>query len=85
LQGTLPPSLPKGLPKAPPTPLSWIVMVNNKQWAKVGASLDADPTAKAVIEGYPTLQGTAHVVMATQATTTALQAAKRVESQEVPA
>jgi len=82
MTGTLPPSLPKGLPKAPPPPLSWVVMVNNKQWAKASASLDSDPTAKAVIEGYPAMQGTAHVLLATMCTTTALQRAK-AEPQEV--
>jgi hypothetical protein len=70
-------SLPKGLPKAPPTTLTWIVMVGKKQWAKVEASLQADPMTKVIIEGYPCQQGSALVVLATQASTTALQHAKK--------
>jgi hypothetical protein len=85
LNGTLPPSLPKGLPKAPPTPLSWIVMVNKKQWAKVGESLARDPETKVIAEGYPALQGTAHVLLVTQATTTELQKARAQAKAEVSA
>src|SRR5262249_48952451 len=77
LTGTAPPSLPKGLPKAPPTPLSWIVMVNTKQWAKVRASLDAKPATKAIIEGYPCMQATAHRPRAPPGTPTAVQHARR--------
>jgi hypothetical protein len=69
-------SLPKGLPPAPATPLTWIVMVAKKQWAKAAASLAADPKTKVVVEGYPCLQDTAPVLLATQCTTTALQHAK---------
>ena len=73
-------SLPKGLPKAPETTLTWIVMVAKKQWAKAAASLQADPTTKVMIEGYPCLHGAAHVLLATQCTTTALMQAKREAS-----
>jgi hypothetical protein len=59
LTGALAPSLPKGLPKAPPTPLSWIVMVAQKQWGKVAESLARDPQARAIIEGYPCTEGKA--------------------------
>jgi Phosphorylated adapter RNA export protein, RNA-binding domain len=74
--GTAPPSLPKGLPPAPPEPLTWVVLVAKKQWAKVAASLEADPKTKVLIEGYPCLQGPTHVLLALQCTTTALQRAK---------
>jgi PHAX RNA-binding domain len=73
-------SLPKGLPKAPPTTLTWIVMVAKRQWAKAAASLQTDPKTKVIIEGYSCLHGTAHVLLATQCTTTALQQAKRGDS-----
>jgi PHAX RNA-binding domain len=74
--GTPPRSLPKGLPPAPPETLTWVVLVVKKQWAKVAASLETDPKTKVIIEGYPCMQGTTHVLLAMQATTTALQAAK---------
>jgi hypothetical protein len=80
-------SLPKGLPKAPEATLTWICMVAKKQWAKAATSLQADPKTKVMIEGYPCLHGSAHVLLATQCTTTALQQAKREgspERQEVP-
>jgi PHAX RNA-binding domain len=77
MTGTPAANLPKGLPPAPQDTLTWIVMVTKKQWAKAAASLDADPKTKVVIEGYPCMQGTAHVLLATQCTTTALQHAKQ--------
>jgi len=70
-------SLPKGLPPAPKSTITWIVMVGKKQSAKAAASLEAEPTAKVIIEGCPCLQGTAHVLLATQCTTSALQQAKK--------
>jgi hypothetical protein len=86
LTGALAPSLPKGLPKAPPTPLSWIVMVAQKQWSKVAESLARDPQARAIIEGYPCTEGKTLVLLAMQATTTELQNAKaQAQQQEVPA
>jgi hypothetical protein len=85
LTGALAPSLPKGLPKAPPTPLSWVVMVAQKQWTKVAESLARDPGARAIIEGYPCAEGNALVLLATMCTTTELQKAKAQAKQEVPA
>jgi hypothetical protein len=78
-------SLPKGLPPAPKNTLSWSVMVGKKQWSKVETSRQADPKTKVMIEGYPCQQGTALVLWATNCMTTAMQAAKRVEKQEVSA
>jgi hypothetical protein len=76
LAGTPPPSLPKGLPKPPQTTLSWVVMVGKKQWAKVAESLASDLTTKLIVEGYPCLQGTTHVLLTTMGTTTTLQRAR---------
>jgi hypothetical protein len=83
LTGALAPSLPKGLPKAPATPLSWVVMVAQKQWSKAAESLSRDPQARAIIEGYPCMEGTALVLLATMATTTELQKAKSQAKAEV--
>jgi PHAX RNA-binding domain len=76
LTGPAPPTLPKGLPTARPEPLTWIVMVSQKQWAKVAESLQSDPTTKLICEGYPCQQGTAHVLLVSMCTTTAMQKAK---------
>ena len=85
LDGTLPPSLPKGLPQPPQTPLSWVVMVGKRQWTKVAESLASDPTDKLIAEGYPCLQGTVHVLLVTMCSTTAMQRAKSVAATAVPA
>ena len=74
--GSAPPVLPKGLPPPPEERLTWLVLVAKTQWAKVAARLAADPHTPVHIEGYPCLQGTAHVLLATQCTTTARPRAK---------
>jgi hypothetical protein len=66
LTGALAPSLPKGLPKAPPTPVAWVVMAAQKQWGKVAESLIRDPQARAIIEGYPCMEGKTLVLLAMQ-------------------
>ncbi len=73
------PDLPKGLPE-PPVGTRYTVFVARKPWAKVAEALAADPEDAAIIEGYaaldPRVEGIA--VYATSATTTRLQAAKRI-------
>ena len=73
------PDLPKGLPE-PPAGTHDTVFVARKPWGKVAEALAADPEDAAIIEGYaaldPRVEGIA--VYATSATTTRLQAAKRV-------
>jgi hypothetical protein len=82
--GTAPPSLPKGLPKAPTTQLVWTIMIGKKQWTRVAESLRSDPATKLIIEGYPCLEAGAHILLTTQCTTTALQQAKRAVSADTP-
>jgi len=81
------PSLPKGVP-APASPTTdCMVLVGRKQWGKVAEALAADPADKVIIEGYPTVRPdfagiTVHV---TSATTTGIQAGKRVaQAQHAP-
>ncbi len=73
------PDLPKGLPE-PPAGTRYTIFVARKPWGKVAEALAADPEDAAIIEGYaaldPRVEGIA--VYATSATTTRLQAAKRV-------
>ena len=75
------PTLPKGLP-VPTGGTAYAVLIARKQWQKVAASLE-DPAARLIAEGYPTLRpGFAGItVLATNVTTTALQAAKRQAQQ----
>lgn len=54
LKGKEPAALPRGLP-APPanSAITWVVFIANKQWAKAGPALEADPEDKLLIDGYP--------------------------------
>jgi len=77
------PSLPKGVP-APESPTAdYLVLVGRKQWGKVAEALASDPADKVLIEGYPTVRPdfTGITVHATSATTTGIQASKRVAQQ----
>ena len=70
-------SLPKGLPPAPKEPMIWIALVAKKQWTKVADSLAEHPDTAVIIEGYPAQQGTKHVLLASAATTVAIQKARQ--------
>jgi hypothetical protein len=65
LQGKPPGSLPRGLPPVPATPpMTWNVLVALRQWNRVKDSLAAHPDDQLIIEGYPLMQGTQHVLLA---------------------
>jgi hypothetical protein len=49
------PSLPKGLPEIK-NPTSYLVMVANKHWKKVEATLAQYAEDSLIVEGFPTLQ-----------------------------
>ncbi|MEW5957189.1 MAG: phosphorylated adapter RNA export RNA-binding domain-containing protein [Chloroflexota bacterium] len=53
MQNTKAPSLPKGLPKPPPDPTTYVIYIVAKQWRKVKDSLDRNPDDKLIMEGYP--------------------------------
>ncbi len=75
------PTVPKGLPlPAPGT--AYAVLVARKQWQRVATALQ-DPADKLIAEGYPTLRAgfDGITVLATNVTTTGLQAAKRQAQQ----
>jgi len=80
MQGTKPPTLPKGLPAPPAEPTTYVVYVARKQWAKVAEALQA-PDDRLIVEGYPVFEKRlgAMVVLATNATTKNLQAARRLD------
>ena len=65
MQGKPPGSLPRGLPPVPTTPpLTWTVMVALRQWNRVKESITANQDDQLIIEGYPVMQGTNHVLLA---------------------
>jgi hypothetical protein len=65
MQGKPPASFPRGLPPVPADPpMTWTVMVAMRQWNRVKESVAANHDDQLIIEGYPLLQGTNHVLMA---------------------
>ncbi len=83
MQGKAPASLPRGLPPLPTTPaLTWNVMVALRQWNRVKDSLDASQDDQLIIEGYPLMQGSEHVLLAQSCTSVALQRAQKQAQQQ---
>ena len=79
LRSTKVPTLPKGVPAPAAASTDYAVFIARKQWQGVVAALQ-DPEDALIVEGYPTLDPrfkTGVTVLATQATTRKLQAAKR--------
>src|SRR5216683_5708265 len=82
MQGKPPGSLPRGLPPVPATPgLTWNVMVALRQWNRVKDSLAANQDDQLIIEGYPDMQGSQHVLLAQSCTSVALQRAQKQAQQ----
>jgi hypothetical protein len=77
LQGTPPPTLPRGLPPAKASALVWNVWVALRQWNRVKEALAADPQDQLILEGYPMLQGTQHVLLVQSCTSVAMQRVQR--------
>ncbi len=89
MQATKAPSLPKGLPKPPAEPITYLVFIAMKQWRKVRNSINRNPEDKLIVEGYPVFdrrigeQGTM-CLYAQFVTTKLIQQAKR-EAQQAAA
>ena len=82
MQGKPPGALPRGLPPVPAqAPLTWNVMVALRQWNRVKDSLAANQEDQLIIEGYPLMQGTQHVLLAQSCTSVALQRAQKQAQQ----
>ena len=75
MQGKAPGSLPKGLPPVPgQAPITWLVVIDVRQWKRVQRSLETHADDKLIIAGHPvvTNDGT-HVLLAQSCTSVALQ------------
>ncbi len=82
MQGKAPGPLPKGLPPLPSTPaLTWNVLVALRQWNRVKDSVATNQDDQLIIEGYPVLQGTEHVVLAQSCPSVAMQRARKAGPQ----
>jgi hypothetical protein len=53
MQNSQPPNLPKGLPKPPADPTTYIIYIGIKQWLKVKDSITENPDDKLIVDGYP--------------------------------
>jgi len=83
MQGKAPGPLPKGLPPLPNAPaLTWTVMVALRQWNRVKDSVTGNPEDQLIIEGYPLMQGTQHVLMAQSCVSMVQQRAQKQAQQQ---
>jgi PHAX RNA-binding domain len=86
MQGKPPGSLPRGLPPVPATPpMTWNVLVALRQWNRVTDGLTAHPDDQLIIEGYPLMQGTQHVLLAQSCASRQQQRAQQQAQREPPA
>jgi hypothetical protein len=85
LRSTKAPTLPKGVPPLPSTPTTYMIFIQQKQWAKVQDAMQ-HPDDVLIVEGYPVHEPrfAGITVYATQVTTKALQAVKRKEQAAAP-
>jgi hypothetical protein len=83
MQGKPPGALPRGLPPVPAqAPMTWNVMVALLQWNRVKDSLAAHQEDQLIIEGYPLMQGSQHVLLA-QSCVSMLQQRAQKQAQQV--
>ena len=83
MQGKPPGALPRGLPPVPAqAPLTWNVMVALRQWNRVKDSLAANQEDQLIIEGYPLMQGTQHVLLAQSCVSLLQQRAQKQAQQQ---
>ena len=86
MQGKPPASLPRGLPPVPSTPgLTWNVMVALRQWNRVKDSLATSQEDQLIIEGYPLMQGSQHVLLAQSCASMLQQRAQKQAQHQPPA
>src|SRR5713226_6091624 len=83
MPGKAPASLPRGLPPLPSTPpMTWTVMVALRQWNRVKESLTAHQDDQLIIEGYPLMQGSEHVLLVQSCVSMLQQRAQKQAQQQ---
>jgi hypothetical protein len=83
MQGKPPGALPRGLPPVPAqAPMTWNVMVALRQWTRVKDSLATHQEDQLIIEGYPLMQGSQHVLLAQSCVSMLQQRAQKQAQQQ---
>ncbi|MBN1220010.1 MAG: hypothetical protein JXM69_13875 [Anaerolineae bacterium] len=82
MQNSKPPNLPKGLPKPPGDPTTYVVYIAMKQWLNVKDSINENPDDVLIIDGYPVFdkrigQSGAMTIFAQNVTSKLIQQARR--------
>ena len=85
LQGKPPGNLPKELPPAPKTPMTWTVIVGMRQWNKVKDSLAQQADDQLICEGYPCRMSEQVVLLVTNCSSVKLQQARKAAQQAAAA
>ena len=85
LHGKPPGPLPKGLPPAPQTPMTWTVIVGMRQWKHVQDSLAQQADDQLICEGYPCRMGEQVVLLVTHCSSVNMQQARKAEQQAAAA
>jgi hypothetical protein len=65
--------------------MTWNVLVAMRQWNRVKESLTAHPDDQLIIEGYPLMQGTQHILLAQSCVSMQQQRAHKQAQREPPA
>jgi len=83
MQGKPPGALPRGVPPVPTqAPMTWTVLVALRQWKRVRESLALNPEDQLIIEGYPAMQGSEHVLLAQSCVSLLQQRAQKQARQQ---
>ena len=83
MQGKPPGALPRGVPPVPAQPpMTWTVVVALRQWNRVQESLTAHQDDQLIIEGYPAMQGSEHVLLAQSCVSMLQQRAQKQARQQ---
>jgi len=62
--------------------MTWNVMVAIRQWNRVKDSVTSNPDDQLIIEGYPLMQGTQHVLLAQSCVSMLQQRAQKQAQRE---
>jgi hypothetical protein len=83
MQGNEPSSLPKGLPPVPgQTPITWLVVIDLRQWKRIQGSLEAHADDKLIITGHPVVASDGTHVLLAQSCVSMVQQREKKQAQQ---